>query len=166
MYAIPLRFLPHSCTLITEHTPDIWGKCIREETALSNVRFDLSLRDGNTGAIMFFDIENSTPSDVNFSLSGNNIKRQFIEFDGNEYKIIQIDYLYAGDFLHHLELTLGEYTDIKTPEAEPNVNNTSESGTAESGTAESDTSESDTAESGTSESDTSESSSPETEESV
>jgi hypothetical protein len=117
--AIPKRFLPHSCTLVTESNPDIWGKCTQSSVELKNVRIDLSesveIKDGvqlpTSGALLFYDAVNSSPTGVNFALSGHDIRRQYIDFGGREYKIEKIDYLYAADSLHHLEITLSSFTE-------------------------------------------------------
>jgi hypothetical protein len=114
--AIPRRFLPHTATLFTESAPDVWGHCEQTETELTNVRIDRKESVGVTGgrrvnksgAVMFYDSRNSTPTGVNFSLSGGGIRRQSIGFEGRRYAIEKVEYLYAADTLHHLEITLGE----------------------------------------------------------
>jgi hypothetical protein len=55
---------------------------------------------------MFYDCQNSTPANVNFTLSGGNIKRLSVQAFEREYVIKKVDYLYAEDSLHHLEITL------------------------------------------------------------
>jgi hypothetical protein len=115
--AIPRRFLPHSAILFTETAPDVWGNCLETETPLSHVRIDrresVDISGGRrvkkSGATMFYDCHNSTPAGVNFSLCGNGIKRQSVSFEGARFAIEKVEYLYAEDTLHHLEITLGEY---------------------------------------------------------
>jgi hypothetical protein len=57
---------------------------------------------------MFYDCRNSLPAGVNFALSGDGIKRQSVSFEGRRYVIEKVDWFYAADTLHHLEITLGE----------------------------------------------------------
>jgi hypothetical protein len=114
--AIPRRFLPHSATLFTESAPDVWGNCTETATELTNVRIDRresmtvtgGKRERKSGAVMFFDCRNSSPAGVNFSLAASDITRQSVSFEGYRYVIEKVDYLYAADTLHHLEITLGE----------------------------------------------------------
>jgi hypothetical protein len=85
---------------------------------LSNVRIDrtekTTVKNGvnitESGALMFFDAHNSSPAGVNFSLSGD-IKRQYINYGGKDYRIKQVEYLYDTETLHHLEITLGALTE-------------------------------------------------------
>jgi hypothetical protein len=100
--AIPKRFLPHSCTLVTETDNAHWGSTTVAETELNHVRIDLS----ENSALMFYDCQNSSPANVNFTLSGGNIKRLSVMAFEKEYVIKKVDYLYAEDALHHLEITL------------------------------------------------------------
>jgi hypothetical protein len=100
--AIPKRFLPHSCTLITETDNAHWGSTSVIETELNHVRIDHT----NKTALMFYDCQNSTPQNVNFTHSGANIKRLCVIAFDREYVIKKVDYLYAEDSLHHLEITL------------------------------------------------------------
>ncbi|MDR0903129.1 MAG: minor capsid protein [Ruminococcus sp.] len=106
--AIPLRFLPHSFTLVTETDTGIWGATSVSETTVSNVRIDFhDVSDGKSSALIFYDCVNSTPQNVNFTLSGGNIKRLAVRIDDREFFIEKVEYLYAEDTLHHLEITLG-----------------------------------------------------------
>ncbi|MDR0943067.1 MAG: minor capsid protein [Ruminococcus sp.] len=100
--AIPKRFLPHSCTLLTETDSAHWGSTAIAETELNHVRIDRS----DKTALMFYDCQNSTPLNVNFTVSGGNIKRLSVRAFDREYVIKKVDYLYAEDALHHLEITL------------------------------------------------------------
>jgi hypothetical protein len=109
MHPIPLRFLPHSCTLITEHNPDLYGNVTREETLLTDVRIELADGAVKDRGTIFFDVQNSKPAGVNFSLSGGNFRRQYIEFSDQLFAIKEIEYLYAEDTLHHLEITLEQF---------------------------------------------------------
>ncbi|MDR0987649.1 MAG: minor capsid protein [Ruminococcus sp.] len=110
--AIPLRFLPHSFTLIIETDGGAWGATSTEEIAVEHVRIDFrDVRDGKSSALIFYDCVNSTPAGVNFTLSGNNIKRLAVRLDDREFFIEKVDYLYAEDSLHHLEITLGSERD-------------------------------------------------------
>jgi hypothetical protein len=97
---IPKRFLPHSCTLVVETDSANWGSTTAEEIEIENVRIDASEKK----AIIFYDCVNSTPAGVNFTLSGANIKRLTVQAGGREYVIKNVDYLYAENSLHHLEI--------------------------------------------------------------
>jgi hypothetical protein len=103
---IPKRFLPHSCTLLVETDSGAWGSTSAEEIDLQFVRIDKSQSEGKGSALMFYDCVNSTPCGVNFTLTGNNIKRVCVRIDDDEYVIKKVDYLYAEDSLHHLEIIL------------------------------------------------------------
>jgi hypothetical protein len=106
--AIPLRFLPHSFTLVTETDSGAWGSTSINETLVENVRIDFSeKRDGKSSALIFYDCVNSVPAGVNFTLSGGGIKRLSVRIDDREFFIEKVDYLYAENTLHHLEITLG-----------------------------------------------------------
>ncbi|MDR0975213.1 MAG: minor capsid protein [Ruminococcus sp.] len=102
--AIPKRFLPHSFTLIIETDSGAWGSTSVDEIEVSNVRIDL---EDNGPSTIFFDAKNSTPHDINFSLTGGGRKRLSVRIEDTVYLIEKIDYLYAEDILHHLEITLG-----------------------------------------------------------
>jgi hypothetical protein len=98
--AIPKRFLPHSCTLVTETDNAHWGSTVTVETELNHVRIDLS----ENNALLFYDCLNSTPANVNFTLSGGNIKRLRVIAFEKEYVIKKVDYLYAEDSLLRLSI--------------------------------------------------------------
>lgn len=118
---IPKNLLIHSAELITEFSPDKWGKPQGCDTVqLKNVRVKLSAKhvvDGNgelvqLAATLYFDCRNSSPRDVRFALkddtvNGKKVVLQRVSFEGRLYTVQTIEALYADrNRVHHYEVGL------------------------------------------------------------
>ncbi len=110
--AIPKEILIHSCMLKLYKSDGIFGEpVLMSETLLSNVRCSLHRTskascDGYakaTAGTLYYDCQNSTPSDVSFMENG---CVGIIVFKGHELRIIKIRYIYGSSGLHHLEIEL------------------------------------------------------------
>lgn len=112
MRAIPRRLLIHAVTLTRENRKDRWGK-VADSTAeeLKYVRLESSkkiVRDKNNAeiqlsAVLFCDCRNTLPANVNFQVD------DIISFNGENYKVKEIEPLYDGKKLHHYEVGLVKY---------------------------------------------------------
>lgn len=118
---IPKCRLFHSAELITEFSPDKWGKSQESETVkLEHVRIDSTARhviNGNgemvqLAAELYFDCRNSSPKDVVFALkddtvNGKIVALQKVSFEGRLYTVQTIEPLYADkNRIHHYEVGL------------------------------------------------------------
>ena len=118
---IPKKLLIHSAELITEFTPDKWGKASERDTfKLEHVRIEPSAKhvingNGETvqlAAVLFFDCRNSTPHDVVFALkdditNSRTVVLQKVSFEGRLYTVQTIEALYADrNRIHHYEVGL------------------------------------------------------------
>lgn len=118
---IPKRLLMHSAGLITEFSPDKWGKPSESDTVqLEHVRIEPSAKyviggNGETvqlAAVLFFDCRNSAPADVTFTLkddtmNGKTIVLQKVSFGGRLYTVQTVEALYADrNRIHHYEVGL------------------------------------------------------------
>lgn len=118
---IPKQLLIHSGALITEFTPDKWGKASERETVkLEYVRIEPSAKyvingNGETvqlAAVLFFDCRNSSPADVKFALKddtvdGKIVALQKVSFRGRIYTVQTVEPLYADkNRIHHYEVGL------------------------------------------------------------
>lgn len=107
--AIPKKLLIHEVTHAWGAQKDRWGRteAVNEQT-LSRVRMEPSkriIRDKNNAEIqlvatMFYDCRNSVPKSVIFAIDDS------ISFFGERYRIKEIEPLYDGKRLHHVELGL------------------------------------------------------------
>lgn len=104
---IPAYLLIHSATL-KNVTTDMYGDKTYIETPLIKVRFEAtkSALYGSNGEdsadkyIMFFDLQNSSPSGTDFKVLDK------ITFDGEDFTIRTVNKLYDDTCLHHFELAL------------------------------------------------------------
>lgn len=118
---IPKQLLIHSGSLITEFTPDKWGKASEQDTVkLEHVRIEPSAKhviggNGETvqlAAVLFFDCRNSSPADVKFALkddtvNGKTAVLQRVSFGGRPYTVQTVEPLYADkNRIHHYEVGL------------------------------------------------------------
>lgn len=118
---IPKKELIHSAELITEFSPDKWGKPQKSETVqLEHVRIGSSAQhvingNGETvqlAAVLFFDCRNSSPADVSFALkddtvNGGTVVLQKVSFGGRLYTVQTVEALYADrNRIHHYEAGL------------------------------------------------------------
>lgn len=107
MACIPKSFLIHKAHLIDSQS-DGWNDEKITKTLLENVRVDysrvrkLSKESDSTQLIgtLFYDMYHSIPKNIEFK------KGQQIEFNGVNYTINSIDYLWDKTKLHHIELGL------------------------------------------------------------
>lgn len=118
---IPKNLLIHSAELITEFSPDKWGKPSESETVqLKNIRVEPSAKHviGVNGelvqlaATLYFDCRNSSPRDVRFALkddtvNGKKVVLQRVRFEGRLYTVQTVEALYADkNRIHHYEVGL------------------------------------------------------------
>lgn len=118
---IPKRLLIHSAELITDFSPDKWGKPSESETVqLEHVRIEPSAKyviggNGETvqlAAVLFFDCRNSSPADVTFALKDDTVNDrtvvlQKVSFGGRLYTVQTVEPLYADrNRIHHYEVGL------------------------------------------------------------
>ncbi|MDE6745592.1 MAG: minor capsid protein [Oscillospiraceae bacterium] len=118
---IPKRLLIHSAELITEFTPDKWGRASEWNTIkLEHVRIEPSAKhvingSGETvqlAAVLFFDCRNSSPADVAFALkddtvNGRIVALQKVSFGGRLFTVQTVEPLYADkNRIHHYEVGL------------------------------------------------------------
>lgn len=118
---IPKNLLIHSAELITEFSPDKWGKPQGCETVqLKNICVEPSAKHviGGNGefvqlaATLYFDCRNSTPRDVRFALkddtvNGKKAVLQKVSFEGRLYAVQTVESLYADrNRVHHYEVGL------------------------------------------------------------
>ncbi|MCX4257646.1 MAG: putative minor capsid protein [Oscillospiraceae bacterium] len=118
---IPKQLLIHSAELITEFTPDKWGKASEQDTVkLEHVRIEPSAKhvingNGETvqlAAVLFFDCRNSSPADAQFALkddtvNGKRVVLQKVSFGGRLYSVQTVEALYADkNRVHHYEVGL------------------------------------------------------------
>ena len=108
MRSIPKRVLIHNATLNSTTSKDFWQNPTSDPISLNFVRFEPTDKLVNTSdnqeqqlvSIMFFDTRNSRPLNQEFN------KNDTIVFNNKTYTVIQIDELYDGAKLHHLEIGL------------------------------------------------------------
>ena len=120
MRPIPKSILIHSAVLVTEYSPDLWGKSTESSAApLDNVRIDpcrTTMTDSRSQTItlsanLFFDCANSSCA-VPFYLEGDKdgdgkiVKNQFVEWHGRRYGVKTIEPIYDSKKLHHYEVGL------------------------------------------------------------
>lgn len=107
MYPIPKSLLIHTVTLLKTTREDRWGnRKEQEEIRLQHVRMEPSgkvVRDKNNAelqlsAILIYDCKNSRPKNVEFEVDAG------ILFNGQKYKLQDIEALYDKKKLHHYEL--------------------------------------------------------------
>lgn len=118
---IPKKLLIHSAELITEFTPDKWGKASEQKSVnLEHIRIEPSAKyiingSGETvqlAAVLFFDYRNSSPADVTFALKDDNVDgktaaRQKVSFGGRLFTVQTVEPLYADkNRIHHYEVGL------------------------------------------------------------
>lgn len=118
---IPKKLLIHSAELITDFSPDKWGKPSESETVqLEHVRIEPSAKyviggNGETvqlAAVLFFDCRNSSPADVTFALKGDTVNGgrvvlQKVSFGGRLYTVQTVEALCADkNRIHHYEVGL------------------------------------------------------------
>lgn len=118
---IPKKLLIHSAELITEFSPDKWGKATEREAAkLEHVRIDPSEKNviGENGetlrlsAVLFFDCRNSSPQNIKFALKddvvgGKTVVAQKVSFGGRLFTVHTVKPLYADkNRIHHYEVEL------------------------------------------------------------
>ena len=105
---IPISILIHSAVLSDELVDD-WGAAVAVNPVdLQRVRFEPYDMFGISGqgeheqlrAVMFYDLQNSLPSGIEFKL------KQRVVHDGVIYHIKSIEKLSAADGLHHIEVGL------------------------------------------------------------
>lgn len=124
---IPKKLLIHSAELVTEFSPDKWGKPLESERVkLEHVRIEPSAKHVIGGseryvhvskgevvrlaAVLFFDCKNSSPNDVVFALKDDLINEksvviQKVCFGRRQFTVQTIEALYA-DGIHHYEIGL------------------------------------------------------------
>lgn len=118
---IPKNLLIHSAYLITEFSPDKWGKPSDSEMVqLEHVYFENSAKHiiGGNGeavqlaAVLFFDCRNSSPADIQFAMkddtvNGKRVVLQNVSFEGRLYTVQTVEALYADrNRVHHYEVGL------------------------------------------------------------
>lgn len=121
MPPIPKKLLIHSAELITEFSPDKWGKASERETVkLEHVRIDPSEKyvigeNGETlrlSAVLFFDCRNSFPQNIKFALKDDaaeekKVVLQKVSFGGRLFTVHTVKPLYADkNRIHHYEIEL------------------------------------------------------------
>ena len=107
--AIPRRYLPHIVTYIRREQGSR-GKTVLEEIEIENVRMEFNVIESDSTSvgrgidgkhIMFYDLSNSYPNDIEFELDDS------IVFDGEEFRIVDVLKLSAFKSTpHHLEVVL------------------------------------------------------------
>lgn len=124
---IPKKLLIHSAELITEFSPDKWGKPRESERVqLKNVRIEPSAKHIIGGsdryvhvskgeivqlaAVLFFDCRNSSPGDVAFALKDDLVNEksvliQKVCFGTRQFTVQTVEALYANG-IHHYEIGL------------------------------------------------------------
>lgn len=120
MRPIPKNILIHSAVLITEYSPDLWGKAgetsasplwrVRIEPCYSTVT-DSKSQQITLSAYLFFDCVNSSCA-VPFMLEGDTdkdgktVKNQFADRLGRRYTVKTIMPIYDNKKIHHYEVGL------------------------------------------------------------
>lgn len=106
--SLPVSMLCHTCTLNDVVRDDYQNEYDRFVANLERVRLEPSVQriidaagqDVQCAAVLYFDARVSTPHGQTFDIG------QSIVFDGDRYRVADIQRLYDRNRLHHLEVTL------------------------------------------------------------
>ena len=109
MKPIPKKLLIHTAAVIEKGEPDMWDKCEdvnRTELTFVRVQPSSSLRISKDNeqvqlaAVLFYDCRNSRPAGYDFSHADK------VEYDGQQYNVMNVKRLSDEKGLHHLEVEL------------------------------------------------------------